>query len=148
VTPLALVQHQGRWHLKAIDRGVGEPRTFLLSRITGPVKLGRQTVDVPLGNYAASALEELDEIWEANVAELDVEPGTDAEVRLSRRRGAELGDDGRVLLHFTDVNLLADELAGFGPEVRVVGPERLVGAVVSRLEAAVRANAAPTEVTD
>jgi proteasome accessory factor B len=151
VTPLALVQHQGRWHLKAVDLGVGEPRTFLLSRITGPVKLGRQTVEVPPGNYAASALEELDEIWDANVAQLDIEPGTDAEMRLSRRRGAELEDSGRVLLHFTDVNLLADELAGFGPEVRVVGPQRLVDAVVSRLEAAVRSHSvseASAGVTD
>jgi proteasome accessory factor B len=143
VSPLALVQHQGRWHLKAIDHGVGEPRTFLLSRITGPVKIGRQAIDVAPGSYAASALDELDEIWEANLAELEVEEGTDAEVRLARRRGAERGDGNRVSLHFTDVNLLADELAGFGPEVRVLGPEALVDAVLSRLEAAVAAHSAP-----
>jgi proteasome accessory factor B len=143
VSPLALVQHQGRWHLKAIDHGVGEPRTFLLSRITGPVKIGRQPIEVAPGSYAASALDELDEIWEANVAELEVEEGTDAEVRLARRRGAERGDGNRVSLHFTDVNLLADELAGFGPEVRVLGPEALVDAVRSRLEAAVAAHSAP-----
>jgi proteasome accessory factor B len=142
VSPLALVQHQGRWHLKAIDHGVGEPRTFLLSRITGPVTVSRQAIDVAPGGYAASALDELDQIWESNVAELDVEPGTDAAVRLTRRRGAEFGDDGRVLLHFTDVNLLADELAGFGPEVRVLGPEPLITAVLSRLETAVRTHAA------
>ncbi|MCS5733360.1 helix-turn-helix transcriptional regulator [Herbiconiux daphne] len=140
VSPLALVQHQGRWHLKAFDHGVGEPRTFLLSRITGPVKVSRQPIEVAPGGYAASALEELDEIWEANVADLEVLPGTDAEVRLARRRGAERVDGSRVLLHFTDVNLLADELAGFGPEVRVLGPEPLIAAVVSRLEAAVAAH--------
>ncbi|WP_423260861.1 helix-turn-helix transcriptional regulator [Herbiconiux sp. 11R-BC] len=138
VSPLALVQHQGRWHLKGIDNGVGEPRTFLLSRITGPVKLTRQSFELAPGSYASSALEELDEIWESNLAELEVRPGTDAAVRLSRRRGAEPGDGDRVRLHFTDVNLLADELAGFGPEVRVLGPARLVDAVVTRLRAAVR----------
>ena len=138
VTPLALVQHQGRWHLKAIDQGVGEPRTFLLARITGPVKLGRTPVDVPPGDYAAIALAELDEIWESNVAELEVAAGSDAEVRLGRRRGATSPGEGRLLLHFTDLNLLADELAGFGPEVLVIGPPHLRDAVVERLESAVR----------
>ena len=140
VAPLALVQHQGRWHLKGIDLGVEESRTFLLSRITGAVRLGRTPIDAPADDYAAIALAELDAIWASNVAELEIAPGTDAEVRLTRRRGAELGDDGRVRLHFTDAALLADELAGFGPEVLVVGPERLRDAVIERLETAVAAH--------
>ncbi|WP_368496141.1 helix-turn-helix transcriptional regulator [Herbiconiux sp. A18JL235] len=140
VAPLALVQHQGRWHLKATDLDVGEPRTFLLARIVGPVRLGRQQVDVPPGDYAALALRELDAIWEANVAELEVREGTDAATRLAARRGAAVGDDGRILLHFTDVNLLADELAGFGPEVRVLGPAGLRDAVVDRLRATLLAH--------
>nr|WP_218870407.1 WYL domain-containing protein [Herbiconiux flava] len=145
VTPLALVQHQGRWHLKAIDQGVGESRTFLLSRITGPVKLGRTPVDMPPGDYAAIALAELDAIWEANVAELEVAAGSDAEVRLGRRRGATSPGEGRLLLHFTDLNLLADELAGFGPEVLVIGPGHLRHAVIERLETAVRAHTADAD---
>ncbi|WP_440711317.1 helix-turn-helix transcriptional regulator [Herbiconiux sp. YIM B11900] len=137
VEPLALVQHQGRWHLKAVDQAVKEQRTFLLSRITGPVKLGRQPLPTDTGSYAASALEELDRIWEGNVAEIRVRPGTDAAVRLSRRRGASVEPGDRIRLHFTDANLLADELAGFGPEVRVIGPDTLVDAVVERLQAAI-----------
>ena len=140
VAPLALVQHQGRWHLKATDLDIAEPRTFLLSRITGPVRLSRQQLDLPPGDYAAAALDELDAIWEANVARLTVAPGSDAAVRLTRRRGAETADDGRLQVHFTDLNLLADELAGFGPEVRVDGPADLVRAVRRRLEEAVRAH--------
>jgi proteasome accessory factor B len=142
VSPLALVQHQGRWHLKAIDRDVDEPRTFLLSRITGAVKVGRQSVDVPPGGYAALALDELDAIWEANVAELEVTPGTDAAVRLSKRRGAEEFAPGQVRLHFTDLKLLADEIAGFGPEVLVLSPPALVDAVLERFEIAERAHTA------
>lgn len=138
VAPLALVQHQGRWHLKAVDQDVEEPRTFLLSRITGPVRLSRTAVEVPEDDYAAIALAELDAIWEANVAELEVAPGSDAEVRLSRRRGARTAADGRLMLHFTDLALLADEVAGFGPEVLVIGPPHLRDAVVERLESAVR----------
>ncbi|WP_066038827.1 helix-turn-helix transcriptional regulator [Herbiconiux solani] len=141
VEPLALVQHQGRWHLKAIDQRVGEPRTFLLARIVGPVRLGRTPLEVPPGNHAELALAELEEIWQQNVAELEVVPGTDAAVRLSRRRGARVEGDDRVLVHFTDLALLADELAGFGPEVRVLGPDALVDAVIARLRAAVAAHA-------
>ncbi|WPO88489.1 WYL domain-containing protein [Herbiconiux sp. KACC 21604] len=140
VAPLALVQHQGRWHLKATDLDVNEQRTFLLARIVGPVRLGRQQIDVPPGDYAALALRELDAIWEANLAELEVRAGTDAATRLAARRGAETDDEGRILLHFTDVNLLADELAGFGPEVRVLGPAELRDAVVDRLRATLLAH--------
>ena len=140
VVPLALVQHQGRWHLKAIDQGLGEPRTFLLSRITGPVKLTRIAARTVPGDHAAAALAELEAIWQANVAVIEVRPGTDAAVRLTRRRGATLDGDGRVLLHFTDAALLADELAGFGPEVRVLGPRNLADAVVTRLQTAIAAH--------
>jgi proteasome accessory factor B len=136
VAPLALVQHQGRWHLKATDLDLGEPRTFLLSRIVGTVTLGRKSIPLEPGDYAAIALAELDAIWEANVAELTVREESDAAMRLARRRGAEQ-TEGRVRLHFTDLALLADELAGFGPEVRVLGPAPLVDAVVSRLRTAV-----------
>ncbi|GAA2246190.1 WYL domain-containing protein [Herbiconiux moechotypicola] len=135
VAPLALVQHQGRWHLKATDLDLDEPRTFLLSRISGAVTLGRKPLDLPAADYAALALAELDAIWDANVAELEVQNGTDAQLRLSRRRGAEDAGDGRIRLHFTDTALLADELAGFGPEVRVLGPAQLVESVVDRLRA-------------
>jgi proteasome accessory factor B len=140
VQPLALVQHQGRWHLKAFDQGVGEPRTFLLSRISGAVKLGRQPLELAPGDYAAEALAELDALWEANVAEIEVVPGTDAAVRLSRRRGATLSTDDVISLHFTDAALLADELAGFGPEVLVRSPDHLVEAVKARLRLAVDAH--------
>jgi proteasome accessory factor B len=39
VSPLALVYHEGRWHLHAHDDGVDARRTFLLRRIVGPVVL-------------------------------------------------------------------------------------------------------------
>ncbi|MFP3416664.1 WYL domain-containing protein, partial [Bacillus sp. SIMBA_074] len=45
VAPLALVQHQGRWHLQGIDHGAQGSRTFLLSRIVGPVKLTSRSFD-------------------------------------------------------------------------------------------------------
>jgi proteasome accessory factor B len=36
-------------------------------------------------------------------------------------------------LHYTDVDILADELASFGPEVEALTPQHLRDAVVRRL---------------
>ncbi len=41
---------------------------------------------------------------------------------------------------FVDLHILADELASYGPEVRVVEPASLRDAVISRLRAVVEAH--------
>jgi len=151
--PLALVQYQGRWHLSAeeVTPGTqassevsGAHKTFLLRRIVGPVELGKPTPARP-GDHAAAALAGLEEVWERGVAEIEVARGSDAATRLSNRRGTErLGPAAtdpqaeRLKLHFVDLDIVADELAGFGPEVLVVGPDELRDAVVDRLERTVR----------
>lgn len=129
VMPLALVQYQGRWHLSA-ERD-GQHRVYLLRRIVGPVVPGKSFA-MPPGDHTAAALAGLEEVWERNVAELRVEPGTDAATRLANREGA-VADGDRVVVHFVDLNILADELSGFGPEVLVLSPPELRDAVVSRL---------------
>ena len=149
VIPLALVQYQGRWHLSAEevtpstasagDDAEGARKTYLLRRIVGPVELGRAAPVRP-GDHAAAALAGLDLVWERGVAEVDVICESDAATRLANRRGTErvtvAGDaaEARLQLHYVDLNILADELAGFGPEVLVVSPPELRDAVVSRLE--------------
>jgi proteasome accessory factor B len=136
VIPLALVQYQGRWHLSA-ERD-GQRRVYLLRRIVGPVVAGRATA-VPPGDHPAEALAGLEAVWEANVAELQVEPGSDASTRLANRDGAEVSGD-RAVVHFVDVNILADELSGFGPEVLVLSPPALREAVIERLRGVVAAH--------
>ncbi len=133
VAPLALVQHQGRWHLFADEPESGVTKTFLLRRIVSPVELTSQTFTPPSGDQSARALSELDRVWASRVATVEVEPGTDAAVRLANRRGTSLLPDGSLQLHHTDANILADELAGFGPEVLVISPTELRDAVRSRL---------------
>jgi proteasome accessory factor B len=133
VVPLALVQYQGRWHLSAQEVGTGENKTFLLRRIVGPVTTGRP-VEVPDGDHAAAALRGLDAVWQRNVAEVEVEPGSDAATRLRNRRGVEEARPGVLRLHFVDRAILADELAGFGPEVLALAPPELVADVRERLE--------------
>ena len=120
------MQHQGRWHLHGIDQEAGGSRTFLLSRIVGPVKVTARTFDpeqyrVDGEAFAERALAELERIWERNVAEIEVtaghgcgDPARQALGDASRRRE---GNRSRLTVNFSDRNILADELASFGPEV-------------------------------
>jgi proteasome accessory factor B len=133
VAPLALVQHQGRWHLYAKDPVTDQFRTFLLRRIVSAVRPSKKTFSESTADAAALALAELEAVWQANVAVVTVEPGTDAATRLGKRRGATMSPTGQLTLHFTDVNILADELSSFGPEVVVISPPALRTAVIERL---------------
>ena len=133
VAPLALVQHQGRWHLQAQEAGTGIRKTFLLRRIVGAVTATHTTFEPPAGNQSELALQELDAVWNAHTAHVVVEPDTDAAIRLPGRRGTVTSSDGSLELHYSDVNIFADELAGFGPEVLVVSPPELRAAVRTRL---------------
>jgi proteasome accessory factor B len=157
VIPLALVQYQGRWHLSAeefVASGLspdsddqGVHKTYLLRRIVGPVVTGKAAPARP-GDHAAAALSGLDAVWEQGVAEVQVVCDSDAATRLTNRRGTEhLADvpatapgpaEARLRLHYVDGNILADELAGFGPEVLVLSPPDLRDAVVARLEKTAR----------
>ncbi|PPG11210.1 WYL domain-containing protein [Rathayibacter sp. VKM Ac-2762] len=133
VQPRALVNHQGRWHLHGWDEGAEGTRTFLLSRIVGPVASTGRTAPPAEGDHAATALAQLDEILQRNSALLRVAPDSDAALRLGGRAEAEGEGQGLLRLHYTDPDVLADELAGHGPEVRVLEPEELRRRVLDRL---------------
>ncbi len=135
VAPLALVQHQGRWHLYANDPESSGTRTFLLRRIVSAVTVTAEIFPAPTAGQSERALAELDEVWRSHTATVGVEPGTDAATRLEKRRGAVVAASGTMKLHYSDVNIFADELAGFGPEVLVLSPPELRDAVRSRLKA-------------
>ena len=82
------------------------------------------------------AIAELDAVWSANLAVVEVEAGSDAEARLIIRRGSTRAQGGALELHYADSNILADELASFGPEVVVISPASLRDAVIERLQRA------------
>jgi proteasome accessory factor B len=134
VQPLALVDYEARWHVFGIDLDAEADRTFLLSRIVGAVDVTRQSFDPALREGAGDrALAGLEEVAARNSALLEVNPGTEAALRLSRRAtSAEQG----IRVSFVDVHVFADELASYGPEVRVVEPAELTAQVISRLERA------------
>lgn len=143
VAPLALVQFQGRWHCTAIEQESGERRTFLLRRIVGKVTTLGKAHTTPVSDEAALALRELQDVWDSHVAEIVVEPASDAETRLSKRRDAMMADDGRLALHYVDLNIFADELSSYGPEVFVTSPPELVSAVRDRLLLVAQQHASP-----
>lgn len=133
VQPRALVNHQGRWHLHGWDEVAEGTRTFLLSRIVGPVAATGRAAPAIEGDHAVIALAQLDEILERTSALLRVAADSDAALRLGGRAEATGEGQDTLRLHYTDADVLADELAGYGPEVRVVEPAELRRRVRDRL---------------
>ena len=138
VAPLALVDAESRWHVYGIDVDRDAPRTFLLQRIVGPVKPTRATFDGDLRRGAGErATAGLRDVLERNIAHLEVHAGSEAALRLSRRATPTAqGID----VPFLDGEIFADELASYGPEVRVVSPPALRDAVIVRLRRIVAAH--------
>lgn len=138
IEPLALLDYGARWHVYGIDVDADDERTFLLSRIVGDVTVTKRGFDPGLRDGAGDrALAGLEAVAERNSALLEITPGTEASLRLGRRATAEVQG---FRVPFVDVHIFADELASYGPEVRVVSPQTLHDAVVARLEAIVAAH--------
>jgi len=91
--------------------------------------------DAPPPGIQDRILAELDDLRLRNAADLAVTAGTDAEVRLGKRAVLRDEDAGVIRLHYTDAAVFADELAAYGPEVRVINPASLREAVRGRLAA-------------
>jgi proteasome accessory factor B len=140
VSPLALVFHEGRWHLHAHDDGVDAPRTFLLRRIVGPVTLtGDAASRRTDAEVTVRVLDELARVWQETTATVRARPGSEADVVLRNRRGTEEVDGG-LRVHTTDLDILADELAAFGADVVIIGPPALRTSVLARWQRVVTAH--------
>ncbi|WP_268928554.1 helix-turn-helix transcriptional regulator [Microbacterium sp. KUDC0406] len=84
--PLALLDYEARWHVYGIDVDAEAERTFLLSRIAGDVKVTAQSFDPALREGAGErALAGLEKVAATHSALLEIEPGTEAALRLGRR---------------------------------------------------------------
>lgn len=143
VHPAALVEFEGRWHLYGFDAGVDGDRTFLLSRICSDVTVTRSGFDPASRDGAGEkALQGLREVAARQRALLEVTASTEAALRLARRTVAGAEGEQGVRVPYVDLHVFADELASYGPEVRVVEPVELRDAVVARLRAAVEVSTA------
>ena len=136
VEPWALECWRGHWYLAGYDRDRGDARVFRLSRITGKVKAKG-------GAFLGTVPEHVD--VRATVAKFAGEGATaTAIVRVRRGAGFPLRtkalnstrvDEGWDELEIPYGNGLGADLAEFGPDVLVLGPEELRADVVDRLRA-------------
>lgn len=148
VEPWSLVCSSGRWYLNAWDRERGDARVFRLSRVVGDV-----TAAGPPGSYAVPA----DHVPRAMVVSRTTAPPDHAPAIVRVRSGAGLAlrrrartvgevDDVWSLLDldYRDVEELAEELCGYGPDVVAEQPTELVDAVARRLRAVLDVHAEVT----
>ena len=84
--PLALVEFEARWHVYGLDLDLDAPRTFLLTRIVDDVVTTRSVGDPALREGAGErALDGLRALAARQRALVEIDPGTEAWLRLSRR---------------------------------------------------------------
>jgi proteasome accessory factor C len=149
VEPWGLGSRFGQWYLTGFDRSRQAPRHFRLSRFTGPVSvLDKETYSAPPNFNIREELDRLPEL-PLRTAVVDVRAGR--LLGLRRRatpvpaHSAGTPDDGDERLHvdFRDVEVLAEELASYGPDAVAREPEELVTAVRHRLQNAAAFCAAP-----
>jgi proteasome accessory factor B len=136
--PWGVLSWRRRWYVAGFDRDRSEPRSFRLSRITGPVQL--------LG--AAGAFERPEHV---DLTELVVgrrpDEGRLARVRVSGnragqlRRLAESEADGVLTIRMMETEYLARIVASAGTAAQALEPPDLIDAVVARLGAAVKSTA-------
>jgi proteasome accessory factor B len=140
ISPWALVNHEGRWHVMGHDSHSNQERTFLLRRIVSTVSPLGSTPAIPgPAGIADRALRELHDLYEKNTATLQVTPGTDAASSLRARAGTK-SVEGSLVVHFTDADVFANELTSWGSDVVVLDPPELRHQVIANLEALVRAH--------
>lgn len=136
--PWGIVSYRTRWYVVGHDLDRDEQRMFRLSRVTGPVELTGPlgSFTVPEGTNVRELASRLAPESPERTAVIRVRP--DRALAL-RRRAAEVQTDpagwDRVELRFGRVDALADEVAGYGPDVVVESPEELRTAVLARLRA-------------
>jgi proteasome accessory factor B len=132
VSPLAVVMHEGSWHVLSVEGADHSQRTFLLRRIVSAVQILDDAAAVPPTDTVSQMTEELDQLYRQQVATVKVTPDSGAATILAHRPGTTI--DGELYsVHYTDVNVLADALCEHGPEVVALSPPELVDAVVRQL---------------
>ncbi|TLM73453.1 YafY family protein [Pseudarthrobacter sp. NamB4] len=157
VEPWGLGSRFGHWYLVGHDRVRRETRHFRLSRFTSAVSIQeREQFRPPRDFNVRQELERLPEL-PLSTAVVDVRAGRLLALRrraiaqdeagrnsapVSGLQGPETGSD-RLILQYRDPEVLAEELASYGPDALAVAPPELVDAVRRRLRAAADFSAAP-----
>jgi predicted DNA-binding transcriptional regulator YafY len=158
VEPWGLGSRFGQWYLVGRDQTRGERRFFRLSRLTSAVTVLEKETFTPPARFNVRA--ELAELAELPLRSAVVDVEADRLLGLRKRArpvqpGAEPaaqpggepapGRD-RLAVPFRDAETLGEELASYGPRVKVVAPPELVTAVRRRLAAAADFASSPAPV--
>ncbi|WP_145227029.1 helix-turn-helix transcriptional regulator [Rudaeicoccus suwonensis] len=142
--PWAVTNWHGRWYVTGFDLDRAAPRVFRLSRIEGAVRASGKDAayDVPADHDPLVMIAGSEPASTPLSATLLVRTGAGNALlrRAASRTTTEVGTE--LVIGFTDAELFADEIAGFGPSVRVVDPPELRQAVIRRLQAAMQSNGA------
>jgi proteasome accessory factor B len=132
VSPLAVVMHEGSWHVLSVEGENNSQRTFLLRRIVSAVQILDDPAIAQPATTVSQMTEELDYLYRSQVATVRVAPNSQAATILAHRPGTAIDGD-EYSVHYTDVSVLADSLCEHGPEVTALSPPELVSAVVAQL---------------
>jgi proteasome accessory factor B len=143
--PWGVVRYSGRWYAVGLDTDRGEERVFRLSRVRGAARrAGRPgSYDVPPGTDVRATTRRLAPAPTTERAVVLVRSGAGLPLRRqaeSVERDVAGPDDrtgwDRLVVSRSGLGL-ADDLLGYGADVRVLEPESLRDTVVARLRAVV-----------
>ena len=133
VSPLALVNHEGRWHLYSHETSSDQIKTFLLRRIVSSVTVLPEAAVAASETVSSDALRDLEALYNNQIATLTVAPDSDAWSALSQRQGT-LSTGATLEVHYTDADIFANELSSYGNDVVVLEPADLRERVIGHLQ--------------
>ncbi|WBB81102.1 WYL domain-containing protein [Micromonospora sp. WMMD882] len=134
--PWGVVCWRGRWYVVGHDLDRSATRCFRLSRVVGAVRVtGRPGAYAPpegidLISHVARFSGPVERTGRATVL---VTPGRAAGLRRWAVESSSGPDGDRLVLPYADVEFLAGQVVGYGPDVRALDPPELRDAVVRRL---------------
>jgi proteasome accessory factor B len=136
--PWGVVCWRGRWYVVGHDRDRGATRCFRLSRIVGNVRpVGRPDAYTPPEN--ADLISHVAR-WSGpppqrtGRATVVVRPGRAAGLRRWATESVPGTGGDTLTLSYADAEFLADQIVGYGADVRVEGPPEVRDAVIQRLK--------------
>nr|WP_269810717.1 WYL domain-containing protein [Kineosporia rhizophila] len=153
VEPWSVASRNGRWYLIGRDRGRGASRVFRLSRIESDVKRrGRAgTYEIPEDLDAQSMIGKHVPPADDRIATVLLRAGRGAGVRRASVASIPAADRpgwDELQIRIGDAGMLAQSLAGLGPDAVAVQPADLRAEVVRLLRGAAAAQAgARTDLT-
>lgn len=143
VQPWGLASWRGRWYVTGFDLDRDAPRVFRLSRIASTVTAEGPpgSFTVPEDHHPRDMIRTSEPPERQRTSRLRVGPGAGHVLR-RRARAVEDAPDGSAVLEvdFASLTAMADELAWYGPTVRVEAPDELAGLVRDRLAGALAAH--------